>query len=144
MASGINTTFRQVGIATGIAALGSVFAAAMQRNLTASLAHVPGLAGSAPRVLAMVRQGQSGVLLAHLPTAARGPASAAIRSGFAAGLNDLMIVTGAVALVGAVCATLLIRAEQAPAQSPVRPANVPADVPMAPSARCARAADREL
>jgi len=27
MASGVNTTFRQVGIATGIAALGSIFTA---------------------------------------------------------------------------------------------------------------------
>jgi hypothetical protein len=33
----------------------------------------------------------------------------AIRSGFAAGLNDLLIVTGALAFAGAVCALLLIR-----------------------------------
>jgi EmrB/QacA subfamily drug resistance transporter len=120
MASGINTTFRQVGIATGIAALGSIFGAAMQRNLTASLSHVPGLAGSgsAGRVVAMVRQGQAGLLLAHLPAAARGPAAAAIRSAFAAGLHDLMIVTGTVALAGAVCAVLLIRPENAPAHPP--------------------------
>jgi hypothetical protein len=33
----------------------------------------------------------------------------AIRSGFAAGLNDLLIVTAALAFAGAVCALLLIR-----------------------------------
>jgi EmrB/QacA subfamily drug resistance transporter len=38
MASGINSTFRQVGIATGIAGLGAVF----QGLLTSKIAHVPG------------------------------------------------------------------------------------------------------
>jgi EmrB/QacA subfamily drug resistance transporter len=118
MASGINTTFRQIGIATGIAALGSIFAAAMQRNLTASLARVPSLAGSAPRIVALVRQGQTGKLFGTLPPTVRGQAAAAIRSGFAAGLNDLEIVTAAIALIGAVCAMLLIRGE--PGQGPRR------------------------
>lgn len=35
----------------------------------------------------------------------------AIRAAFAAGLNDLLYVTGALALVGAVCALLLIRSK---------------------------------
>jgi hypothetical protein len=34
MASGVNSTFREVGIAAGIAALGSVLTAAMLRNLS--------------------------------------------------------------------------------------------------------------
>jgi EmrB/QacA subfamily drug resistance transporter len=38
MASGINSTFRQVGIATGIAGLGAIF----QGILTSKIAHVPG------------------------------------------------------------------------------------------------------
>jgi EmrB/QacA subfamily drug resistance transporter len=105
MASGINTTFRQIGIATGIAALGSIFTAALAHNLT----HTAGVASLAPRIEATVRQGQVGQLLASLPAASRGPVAAAIRSGFAAGLNDLLIVTGALALAGAVCAVLLIR-----------------------------------
>ena len=109
MASGINTTFRQIGIATGIAALGSVFGAAMQRNVAASVAHVPSLAGAAPRIVALARRGQAGTLFAQLPPAVRGQAAAAIRSGFAAGLNDLEVITGVVALAGAVCAMLLIR-----------------------------------
>ena len=44
MASGVNATFRQIGIATGIAALGSIFTAAMQRHLASVLP--PSLAGS--------------------------------------------------------------------------------------------------
>jgi EmrB/QacA subfamily drug resistance transporter len=111
MASGVNSTFRQVGIATGIAALGSIFAAALERNLAHALA-VPSLqasTASAPRVAAVVRQGQVGQLLASLPPATRGQVAAALRSAFAAGLDDLLLVTGALAFAGALCALLLIR-----------------------------------
>jgi MFS family permease len=106
MASGVNSTFRQIGIAAGIAALGSIFTSAMERNLASH----PGVVGaSAPRIVSMVRQGQAGKLLASLPPASRGQVAAAIRSGFAAGLNDVLLVTAALALGGALCALLLIR-----------------------------------
>jgi EmrB/QacA subfamily drug resistance transporter len=105
MASGVNATFRQVGIAAGIAALGSIFTAGMERNL--AQAHLAAV--SAPQVTAMVRQGQAGRLLASLPPASRGQVAAAIRSGFVAGLNDVVLVTAVLAFVGAVCALVLIR-----------------------------------
>ena len=57
----------------------------------------------------MIRQGQVGQLLASLPPARRGVVAEAIRSGFAAGLGDLLFVTAALAFTGAVCALLLIR-----------------------------------
>ena len=107
MASGVNSTFRQVGIAAGIAALGSIFNSALQHNLTST----PAVASSAPRIVTMVRQGQIGQLLASLPPARRGEVAAAIKAAFAAGLNDLLYVTAGVALVGAVCALLLIRSK---------------------------------
>ena len=90
MASGVNSTFRQVGIAAGIAALGSIFATALERNLAHALA-VPSLrasAASAPRVTAWCGRARS-ELLASLPAATRGQVAAALRSAFAAGLNDL-------------------------------------------------------
>jgi EmrB/QacA subfamily drug resistance transporter len=129
MASGVNSTFRQVGLAAGIAALGSIFTAAMERNLTSNPATAA--AGSAQHIVATVRQGQVAALLREVPPAARGQVSHALRAGFAAGINDLVLVTGAVALVGGVCALLLIRARDfaqrreggAPAQS--------ADIPSA-------------
>jgi len=105
MASGVNATFRQVGIAAGIAALGSIFTAGMERHL--AQAHLT--ATSAPRVVTMVRQGQAGRLLASLPPASRGQVAAAIRSSFAAGLNDVVLVTAVLAFAGGVCALLLIR-----------------------------------
>jgi EmrB/QacA subfamily drug resistance transporter len=89
MASGINTTFRQIGIAAGIAALGSIFTAAMERNL----------GPSSSGLVQVVRQG------GRVP----GRAAVAVGNAFAAGLNDLVIITGIVALVGAVCSLLLIR-----------------------------------
>ena len=89
----------------GIAALGSIFNSALQHNLTSATA----VGFPAPRVVAMVRQGQVGQLLASLPAARRGVVAEAIRSSFAAGLNDLLIVTAALAFTGAVCALVLIR-----------------------------------
>ncbi len=105
MASGVNATFRQIGIAAGIAALGSIFTSAMEHNL----AYASPVASSAPRIVAMVRQGQVSQLIASLPAARRGEVAVAIRASFAAGLNDLLYVTAALALVGGVCALLLIR-----------------------------------
>jgi EmrB/QacA subfamily drug resistance transporter len=107
MASGANSTFRQVGIAAGIAALGSIFTGAMQHHLASVLPS--SLAGSAGYMVTTVRQGSIGHLLASLPPSSRAAASAALRSSFAAGLNDLLYVTAAVALAGAVSAALLIR-----------------------------------
>ena len=107
MASGVNATFRQIGIAAGIAGLGVIFNSALQHNLTSAAA----VASSAPRIVTMVRQGQVGQLLASLPPARRGEVTVAIKAAFAAGLNDLLYVTAAVALVGAVCALLLIRSK---------------------------------
>ena len=107
MASGVNATFRQVGIATGIAALGSVFTSAIQRHLAAALP--PPLAGSSEQIAAKIRQGSVGQLMASLPPSQRAATAAALRSSFAAGLNDLLYVTAVLALVGGLCAMLLIR-----------------------------------
>ena len=41
MGSGINTTFRQVGIATGVAALGAVFQSRVDSKLAEQLPHAP-------------------------------------------------------------------------------------------------------
>jgi hypothetical protein len=107
MASGVNSTFRQIGIAAGIAALGSIFNSALQHNLASASA----VGSAAPRIATLVRQGQIGQLLASLPPARRGVVAEAVRSGFAAGLNDLLIVTAVLAFVGAACALLLIRSQ---------------------------------
>jgi predicted MFS family arabinose efflux permease len=45
MASGVNTTFRQIGIATSIAGFGSIFTTSIRHHLTRSLASVPSAGG---------------------------------------------------------------------------------------------------
>jgi MFS family permease len=134
MASGANSTFRQIGIATGIAALGSIFVSQLQSHLTSALP--PSLAGSAGTIAAAVRQGSVQHVLASLPAADRGAAVLAIRSSFASGLNDLLYITAAVALVGGVCALLLIRTKDFVKRDAVAPGTASApDSPEPASAR---------
>jgi EmrB/QacA subfamily drug resistance transporter len=109
MASGVNTTFRQIGIATSIAALGTIFTSALRRGLDHSLAHVAGLSGQTSNLVNAVRQGDVGSAIASVPASSRVPVAAAIKSSFAGGLNDILIVTGILALVGAVASAALIR-----------------------------------
>ena len=56
-----------------------------------------------------VRQGSIGQLLASVPAADRAAVGGALRSSFAAALNELLYVTAGLALIGAVCAMVLIR-----------------------------------
>jgi EmrB/QacA subfamily drug resistance transporter len=109
MASGVNSTFRQVGIATGIAALGSIFTSAIQSHLSGALP--PSLAGQTGSMVNAIRQGSVGQLLASVPAADRGVVGLALRSSFADALNELLYVTAGVAIIGAVCAAVLIRSK---------------------------------
>ncbi len=51
------------------------------------------------------------LILFGILQARRGAVAEAIRGAFAAGLNDLLFVTGGLAFTGAVCALLLIRSQ---------------------------------
>jgi EmrB/QacA subfamily drug resistance transporter len=111
MASGINSTFRQVGIATGIAGFGSIFAHTVRTKIVALLSRAPHLPPRAAHVLAAgVSQG-SGVRsgLTRLPPSARQTAAHAIRVGFVAGLNEVFLLGAILVLVSAVLTLLLIR-----------------------------------
>jgi hypothetical protein len=108
MASGVNTTFRQIGIAVSIAALGTIFSSSLRHHLDRLLSVTPQLKDHTPQILTAIRQGHGGAAFAAVPLALRGQLERAIRSSFASGINDLLIVTGALALVGAVGSMLLI------------------------------------
>lgn len=109
MASGVNSTFRQIGFAMSIAALGSIFATKLREDLAHALASVPGLAAHAPQYVAQIRQGTPGRAIAAAPPALRAQLEAAIRSSFASGIDNLALITAVVAFAGAVGALLLIR-----------------------------------
>jgi EmrB/QacA subfamily drug resistance transporter len=108
MASGINNTFRQVGTATGIAVLGAVFEHVIASKLTPKLAGTPA-AGHAAQIAHAVAAGGAQQVVHAVPPGQRMQAALAIRSAFAASMNDILLVGAIVALVGAVFAFLLVR-----------------------------------
>ncbi len=87
MASGINNTFRQVGIATGIAGLGAIFQHGIQSQL----------AGAPPGLARAVASGAT--------------STQATRAAFIHGLNEILLVAAIVAFAGAVLAFALVRRE---------------------------------
>jgi len=96
MASGVNTTFRQLGTALGIAGLGAFFQSDIARHLPAAF--------SDPHVASLVAAGN----LKAAAAAAPGIGGAA-ETAFMAALNDLFLVIAAVALLGAICALTMVR-----------------------------------
>ncbi len=154
MASGINSTFRQVGIATGIAGLGAVFQHELTTRAMASLHQ----SGQEPAVLAATHgalqsglaSGTAGRLAAALPPAPRAALVHAFRAGFAGALNEILVIAAAVAFVGALAGFALVRSRDfatagAPGGAPAPgrpPAAAPggAPAPAGPPAAAAAAA----
>ncbi len=109
MASGVNSTFRQIGFAMSIAALGSIFASLLRHNLEGALGPIRPLASRLPSIVAGIRQGNPAQVIGSAPAAVRGQLAEAIRSSFASGVGNLATIAGIVALVGSVASFLLIR-----------------------------------
>jgi EmrB/QacA subfamily drug resistance transporter len=126
MASGINATFRQVGIATGIAAMGSIFASQLRDGVVAGLAGTPA-AGRAHAVADAVTSGQVSGAIASAPAPARAAVVHATQLGFVDGLNTILLVGAIVAFAGAALALALIRPrDYAPAEAEISGVPVPA------------------
>jgi EmrB/QacA subfamily drug resistance transporter len=113
MASGINSTFRQVGIATGIAGLGAIFQHNVSQGASAALArsgHAREVLTAAHGQLAALLQSGEVARFAHgLPADARGALISSYRVGFTGAFTDILIIAGVLALVGSVLAFLLVR-----------------------------------
>ena len=108
MAAGINDTFRQVGIAVGIAAWGAIFLGA-GASKTEQLAG-GGLSHTGARDL--VEATSSGALtkaLASVPAGAREATRNAAEQGFLHGLNEILLLGALLSLAGAVLALWLVR-----------------------------------
>jgi EmrB/QacA subfamily drug resistance transporter len=117
MASGINNTFRQLGIATGIAALGAAFQSRISTHLSGVLAGVP----HAHRITLQVTSGQVGRALASVPPAQRPHVAGAAKASFVLGLSDILIVGTIVVAIGAVLALALVRPQDFVASGPPAP-----------------------
>ena len=109
MASGVNTTFRQIGIAVGIAVYGTIFTTVLDHDLTRNLAATPGGASHARQIIASIQSGNPGRLINAAPPELREALGHALRASFASMINDLFYVSGAIAIIGALCSMVMIR-----------------------------------
>jgi EmrB/QacA subfamily drug resistance transporter len=104
MASGINSTFRQVGVATGIAAWGALFQHRVESTFAAEAARArlqgrPPGAGSVADFIAF-----GGARRAGNPELAR-----IAERAFDAGLNHILVIAAVVAFAGAAISVVLVR-----------------------------------
>ena len=108
MAAGINDTFRQVGIAVGIAAWGAIF-------LGTGASKTEAVAGGTldhDQARSLVEATSSGALpqaVAGLPAGAQGAARNAAEQGFIHGLNEILVLGALLSFAGAVLALWLVR-----------------------------------
>jgi len=105
MASGINNTFRQVGIATGIAALGAIFQSRITTQVQAS---------SIPERFVQpfskgISSGATQQALDAVPAPLRPRAETLAHSAFISGLNTILFVAAFVLFAGAILAFVLVR-----------------------------------
>ena len=111
MASGINNTFRQVGIATGVAGLGAVFQHQIAVKTTAALGSGPVAhrLTSAPNFSQALVSGAVRPLAKSLPGPAQTALLHAYRVGFTGALTSILLIASAIALLGSIAALSLIR-----------------------------------
>jgi EmrB/QacA subfamily drug resistance transporter len=129
MASGANSTFRQVGIATGIAGLGSVFQSQLQKKTMEHLQATPVgrevAAHGGAQLQGAILGGDVRQVSTALPSAARAALLDAYHAGFSSALNTILIIGAAIALVGSIGAFALVRQRDfVPSVAPTGP---PAD-----------------
>jgi EmrB/QacA subfamily drug resistance transporter len=135
MASGINNTFRQVGIATGIAGLGAIFQHQVTGHTLSSLSSSAGGRG----VITAAHGHLNGALVSggvssfskQLPAPARAVLEHSYRVGFTHALSTILMIGALIALIGSLFAFALVRAKdfvssEQPAAAEPAPAGVAA------------------
>ena len=119
MGSGINTTFRQVGIATGVAGLGAVFQGRVDSRLSDLLPNAPDGLGEA-----VASGGSRAVAELPLPPAIHAKATHAADVAFVSGFNDIILIAAIISFIGAALGFWLVRSEDfvQPTDGPSEPA----------------------
>jgi predicted MFS family arabinose efflux permease len=102
MASGLVSTLRQVGTATGVAVLGALYVSRVTTATLHALAGLPAPPGAAGRLAAAVASGAGTRAAAAVPPAARAAVTHAARAGTTSGLNDVLLAAAAFAALGAI------------------------------------------
>jgi len=111
MASGINSTFRQVGIATGIALLGTLFSNKVHSEVVSRVTAVHGLSGRGSQIATAVQSGQIEHVLSKLPPQARQSVGMITRAAFTTGLDRILLVAAIIALASGVISLAAIRSK---------------------------------
>lgn len=106
MGSGINTTFRQAGIATGVAGLGAVFQGRVDSKLHELVPHAPADLGEA-----VASGGSRAVAELPLPPAIHDKAVHAADVAFISGFNTIILIAAVISLLGAAAGFLLTRSK---------------------------------
>ena len=132
-ASGINSTFRQVGIATGVAALGAIFQHVVASHTLAGLRRSGDAAAVARathgQLASTFASGSTGRLAASLPAPLRRVVVGAFDHAFASALNEILLIAAVVAAIGAVAGLVLVRSRDFVSGQPAsaaQPAGAPA------------------
>jgi hypothetical protein len=140
MASGVNSTFRQVGIATGIAALGSIFSQQVADAVR------PGLSGKVPpqaldgltsalsggQVSAAASGAQQAATAAQGPSAGQQAFDLVHQVGTSAvvdALNHVTLIAAVIAFISGALSLVLIRQKDFVARGPQAPVGEPQSVP---------------
>ena len=119
MAAGINDTFRQVGVAVGVAAWGAIFLGRGAAKISELAAGTPTATGNHPRqLLEAASDGRLHSALAAVPHGARALLTSATREGFLSGLNAILVIGAVLAFAGAIVALWLVREHQIERQQP--------------------------
>jgi hypothetical protein len=103
MGSGINTTFRQVGIATGVAGLGAVFQSSVNSKISELLPHAPSGLGE------IIASGGSRAAGAVTPARIRPEVVHASDVAFVGAFNEIILIAAVLSFVGAALGFALVR-----------------------------------
>jgi EmrB/QacA subfamily drug resistance transporter len=119
MGSGINTTFRQVGIATGVASLGAVFQSQVDSKLSSLLPNGP------PGIAEAVSSGGTRAAAEATPPGQRIEVVHAAKVAFVGAFNEILLIGAIVAFIGAALGFALVRSSDFVASSPEAEATEP-------------------
>jgi EmrB/QacA subfamily drug resistance transporter len=108
MASGINTTLRQVGVATGVAGFGTILTSQVRSSVVDKLGGTP-LATHAHSIAHLIAAGGAAQAIQKAPPPLHGLVAGSARSALVGGLNTILLVAAVIGFAGAVTSFVLIR-----------------------------------
>ena len=106
LASGINNTARQLGLAVGIAVLGAVLQSTIAGRVEE---RTDGLGAARGAVTDRIADGDVAAATQLAPAAARDSLRSTYEAAFASGLNELLLISVVLALIGLAAALVLVR-----------------------------------